>query len=165
MLSKSIQDALNEQVNHEFYSAFLYLSMTAYFESVNWPGFAAWVRAQSEEEETHAKKIFQYVIDRGGRATISAIDAPPVEFKSPRDVFEQVLAHEQKVTAMINNLYALAVKENDYAAQTYLQWFVNEQVEEEKNATLIVEQLKRIGESVGSQFALDHQLGKRGKAS
>jgi ferritin len=157
-----MQDSLNEQIKHEFYSAYLYLSMAAYFESINWPGFATWVRVQSEEETTHAKKIFQYVIDRGGRAMLGAIDAPPAEFKNPADVFNQVLAHEQKVTALINKLYAQATSESDYATQSFLLWFINEQVEEEKNASLICEQLKRIGESTGSLFALDHQLGKRG---
>jgi ferritin len=162
MLSKSIQDALNEQIKHEFYSSYLYLSMAAYFESANWPGFATWVRVQSEEESTHAKKFFQYVTDRGGRVVLGTIDAPPVEFKNTADVFQQVLAHEQKVTALIDKLYALAVNEKDYASQSFLLWFIDEQVEEEKNASLICEQLKRIGESTGSLFALDHQLGKRG---
>jgi ferritin len=162
MLSKSIQDALNEQIKHEFYSSYLYLSMAAYFESADWPGFATWVRVQSEEESTHAKKFFQYVTDRGGRVVLGAIDAPPAEFKNTADVFQQVLAHEQKVTALIDKLYALAVSEKDYASQSFLLWFIDEQVEEEKNASLICEQLKRIGESTGSLFALDHQLGKRG---
>jgi ferritin len=162
MLSKSIQDALNEQIKHEFYSSYLYLSMAAHFESANWPGFATWVRVQSEEESTHAKKFFQYVTDRGGRVVLGAIDAPPAEFKNTADVFQQVLAHEQKVTALIDKLYALAVSEKDYASQSFLLWFIDEQVEEEKNASLICEQLKRIGESTGSLFALDHQLGKRG---
>ena len=164
MLSKTLQDVINEQIKHEFYSAFLYLSMAAYFESVDWPGFASWMRVQSGEEETHARKFVQYVIDRGGRVLLGAIDAPPTEFTGPHDVFQQALAHEQKVTGLINNIYALAVAENDYAAQSFLQWFINEQVEEEKNATLICGQLRRIGESSGSLFALDHHLGKRGKA-
>jgi ferritin len=137
--------------------------MTAYFESVNWPGYASWVRIQSDEEAGHARKLIQYLFDRGGRAIIGAIAAPPSDYASPHDVFNKVLEHEQKVTALINKIYALAVSENDYAAQVFLQWFINEQVEEEKNASLIVGFLERIGESSGSLFALDHQLSKRGK--
>ena len=164
MISKVIQDGLNAQINHEFYSSYLYLSMASYFESVNWPGFAAWVRVQSNEEETHAKKFVAYVQDRGGRVILDVIKAPPTEFKNALDVFQQVYAHEQHVTALINSLYVQAVKESDYATQGALQWFINEQVEEEKNASLIVEQLKRIGDSTGSLFALDHHLGKRSGA-
>lgn len=162
MISKEMQDKLNEQINHEYYSSFLYLSMAAYLESVDWQGFATWVRVQSEEEATHAKKFVAYVQDRGGRVVLTTIQAPPIEFKNTLDVFQQVYAHEQKVTELINKLNAQAVKESDYASQAFLQWFINEQVEEEKNASLIVAQLKRIGESTGSLFALDHHLGKRG---
>lgn len=163
MISQNLQNAINEQIKHEYYSSNLYLAMTAYFESVNWPGFANWVRIQSDEEAGHGRKFVQYLIDRGGRAVISAIEAPPADYAGPHDVFNKVLEHERKVTALINKIYALAVSENDYAAQSFLQWFINEQVEEEKNASLIVGLLERIGESSGSLFALDHQLSKRGK--
>jgi len=163
MISQTIQDAINEQIKHEFYSSNLYLAMTVWFESVDWPGFASWVRVQSEEEAGHGKKLVQYLVDRGGRAIISAIDAPPADYASPHDVFDRVLEHERKVTAMINKINALAISENDYATQTFLQWFITEQIEEEKNASQIVGFLKRIGESSGSLFALDHHLSKRAK--
>ncbi|MCL5998650.1 MAG: ferritin [Chloroflexi bacterium] len=164
MLSKTIQEAINTQIKHEFYSSYLYLSMAAYFEANSWPGLAVWMRVQSGEEMAHARKFFEYIVDRGGRVVLEAIDAPPSEFKSVHDVFQQVLVHEQEVTALINDINALAIKENDYATQAMLQWFINEQVEEEKNASLIVDQLKRIGESSNSLFMLDHRLGKRGTA-
>lgn len=162
MLAKTVQDALNEQIKHELYSAHLYLSMSAYFESTNLTGMAKWMRVQSGEEAGHANKFFDYVHDRGGRALMTAIDQPPTDFESPLDVFSKALEHERKVTGLINSLYALALKENDYASQAFLQWFITEQVEEEKNATLIVEMLKRIGPSGGGLIHLDRQLGKRG---
>lgn len=163
MLSQTVLNALNQQITHEFYSAHLYLSMSAYFESCNLPGMAKWMRAQSGEEVTHANKFFDYVIDRGGRALMSAIDQPPTEFETPLDVFQKSLEHERKVTGLIDNLYALALKENDYATQVLLQWFITEQVEEEKSASLIVEQLKRLGPSTGGLVHFDRQLGKRGE--
>jgi ferritin len=162
MISNSVHQALNEQIKQEFYASYLYLSMAAYFEANSWPGFAKWMRVQSDEEMVHAKKFFDYVVDQSCRVILGAIDAPPADFKSVHDVFNQVLAHEQEVTGLINNLNALAIKENDYATQTMLQWFIREQVEEEKNANLIVDQLKRIGESSNALFMLDHRLGKRG---
>jgi ferritin len=164
MISKTMVDQINEQIMHELYSAYLYLSMSAYAESANLPGAAAWLKVQASEEQTHAMKFFEFVLERGGRVELKAIAQPPAEFKSLLALFEQVYEHEQKVTARIHLLYALAVKENDYASQVYLQWFVNEQVEEEKNASQIVETLKMIGDSKGSLFQLDHQLGKRGGA-
>jgi ferritin len=161
MLSKALQDAFNEQIKNELYSAYLYLSMSAYFERVNMPGFAHWMRVQSQEEVSHAMKFFKHVNDRGSYVVLKAIDQPPAEFKSPLDIFQQALEHEQKVTAMINHLYDMAVKENDYPAQVELQWFVTEQVEEEKSASDIVEQLKMIGEHSPSLIMLDRQLGAR----
>ncbi len=163
MLSPKLQDAINAQIKHEFYSSHLYLSMSAYFECNTLPGLAKWMRVQAAEEESHALKFFNYVNDRGGRVLMSAIDQPPTEFESPLDVFQKALEHERKVTALINDLYALALQENDYATQGMLQWFIAEQVEEEKNAAEIVEQLKRIGASSGGLFQLDHHLGKRGE--
>jgi ferritin len=162
MISKALQDALNEQIKNELYSAYLYLSMSAYFERTNLPGSARWMRLQSQEEVSHAMKFFDHLNDRGGSVVLQAIDQPPSEFKSPLEMFQQALAHEQKVTGMINKLYALAVKENDYPAQVELQWFVAEQVEEEKNATEIVEQLKMVGEHGPSLLMIDRQLGARG---
>ncbi|MBC7233665.1 MAG: ferritin [Chloroflexi bacterium] len=163
MLSKKLQDALNEQIKNELYSGYLYLAMSAYFEANNLPGFAHWMRVQAAEEQDHALKFFDFIVDRGGRVVLQAIDQPPVEFSSPLAVFETTLQHEQKVTGLINALYELAVAENDYPAQVMLQWFINEQVEEEKNATQIVETLKMIGEKGQALIMLDRELGQRGK--
>ena len=125
------------------------------------PGISKWMRVQYEEELGHALKFFGFVNERGGKVTLQAIDQPTTDFESPLAVFQQSLAHEQKVTGMINNLYALAVKENDYPAQVLLQWYINEQVEEEKNATNIVEQLKLIGKDGSALLILDRELGSR----
>jgi ferritin len=162
MLSKVVQDTINDQIKNELYSAYLYLSMSAYFEGANLPGCAHWMRVQSQEEVSHAMKFFEFVFDRGGRVMLQAIDQPSVDFKSPLDIFQQSLQHEQKVTAMINHIYEVAVKENDYATQTFVQWFITEQVEEEKNATQIVDQLKAVGDQPAALFMLDGHLGKRG---
>jgi ferritin len=162
MLSKTMQNALNEQIHKEYYSSYLYLAMSAYCEANNLPGSGKWMRIQSQEELSHAMKLYDHVCDRGGRVMLQAIAQPPVEYKSAVDVFEKVLEHEQHVTAAIHALYALSMKENDYPAQIALQWFVNEQVEEEKHAGLIVEQLKAVGESKTSLMLLDRHLAKRG---
>lgn len=162
MLSKTLQDAMNEQIKNELYSAYLYLSMSAYCEASNLPGFAHWMQMQAQEEVTHAMKFFDFIHERGGRVVLQAIDQPPVEFQSPLEVFEQTLEHEQKVTGLINDLYALAVQEKDYASQAFLQWFVTEQVEEEANATQIVETLKLIGDKGHALLMLDREMGRRG---
>lgn len=163
MLSKTMQDALNEQINKEYFSAYLYLSMSAYFESVNLPGSAKWMRAQYDEERAHALKLFDYVNDRGGRVTLKAIDAPQVEFKSPLAVWEMVLEHEQKVSASIHKLYEVALAEKDYATQSMLKWFIDEQVEEEKNATLMVERFRQAGDHPSTLLLLDGHFTKRGE--
>ena len=163
MLSKGIQDAINEQIKHEVESAYLYLSMSAYCESLQYSGIATWLRVQWQEELEHAMKLFKYVHERGGRVTLQAIERPPAEFKSLLDVFQQVLAHEQKVTSLINKLYELTLKEPDYASQIELQWFIKEQVEEEKNAGDIIQQLKTVGENGTALIMLDRQLGARAK--
>jgi ferritin len=162
MLSKTLQDAMNEQIKNELYSAYLYLSMSAYCEAANLPGFAHWMRLQAQEEVTHAMKFYDFIYERGGRVVLQAIDQPPVEFQSPLHVFEQTLEHEQKVTGLINDLYALAVQKKDYASQIFLQWFVTEQVEEEANATQIVERLKMIGDKAHALLMLDREMGGRG---
>lgn len=161
MLKKAVQDAINDQIGNEVYSAFLYLSMSGYFESVNLPGFARWMRVQYGEELEHALKFFDFVNDREGRVVLKAIGQPPSDFQSPLDAFQQALEHEREVTGMINQLYALALKENDYPAQVLLQWFISEQVEEEKNASNIVEQLKMIGNNGSALLILDRELGAR----
>ena len=162
MLNEVVQDAINEQIKNELYSAYLYLSMAAHSEAANLPGFAHWMRLQSQEEVSHAMKLFDFVNDRGGRVVLQAIDQPPVEFESPLDVFKKTLEHERKVTALIHRLYELAVKENDYAAQVMLHWFIEEQVEEEKSAEQIVEALKMIGDKPQTLIMLDRELGRRG---
>jgi len=162
MLSKAMQDAINEQVRDELYSAYLYLSMAAYFEATSLPGFAAWMRAQSQEEVTHAMKLFDFVNERGGRVELHAIEQPPVEFESPRDVFEATYEHEQKVTGLIHDLYKLALEENDYAAQVMLHWFIDEQVEEEDSVSQILDTLERIGDKDQGLIMLDRELGQRG---
>lgn len=161
MLTQTLQDALNEQIKNEFYSAHVYLSMSSWFEDKALPGFAKWMRVQYSEELTHGLKIFDFINDRDGRALVHGFDAPPAQWKSPLDVFENSYAHEQKVTAMINNLYALAVKENDYPTIVLLQWFINEQVEEEKNAKLIVDQLRMADDSPTALLLLDREMGAR----
>jgi ferritin len=163
MLSKAMQDAINEQIKNELYSAYLYLSMSSYCESINLPGFAHWMRVQHREEAGHAMKFYHYVFDRGGRVIFQAIDKPPSEFKSVQEVFKETLEHERKVTAMIGNLCALAAKENDYATTEMLQWFVKEQVEEEKSAGQILEQLKMLGDKGAGLIMLDRHLASRGK--
>jgi ferritin len=160
MLSKKLLNALNDQINHELASAYIYLSMSAYFESENLPGFAAWMRRQATEEAGHAMKIFDFINDRDGRVSLKAVAQPPADFRSPLAAFEQSLAQERKISALIHKLYAMAAREDDYATQAMLQWFVTEQVEEEKSVKLIVEQLKRIGPSTSAIFFLDRHVGK-----
>jgi ferritin len=165
MLSKAMQDAINKQINAEISSAYLYLSMFAYCAANNRPGCAHWMRVQWEEELTHAMRLFEHVNDRGGRAVLRAIPQPATEFKSLLDVFKQVLDHEKEVTALIHRLYETAVKENDYPAQVMLQWFINEQVEEEKSAAEVVEQLKLIGDQGAPVLMLDRHLAMRKSGS
>ena len=161
MLSKTTQEAMNEQIKNELYSAYIYLSMSAYCEANNLPGFAHWMRVQAQEEMGHAMKFYHFINERGGHVVLQAIDQPPIEFESPLNVFERTIEHEQKVTALIHQLYALAVQEQDYASQVFLQWFVTEQVEEEANATQIVEMLKLIGDKRHALLMLDRELGSR----
>lgn len=163
MLSKTLQKAFNEQINREFYSSYLYLSMAAYSESHNLPGFAHWMKLQQQEEVGHAMKIYKYVHERGSRVELGAIEQPPADFKSPTALFQDVLNHERSITAHINKLYEKALKENDYASQVMLQWFIEEQVEEEASASAILETLKMAGEKGQSLIMLDRQLARRGQ--
>jgi len=162
MISKALQDAINEHINKELFSSYLYLSMAAYFEDKNLPGFAHWMRVQEAEEREHAMKFYDHLIERGGRVALKAIDAPATDWKSSLELFKEVAAHEAKVTASINALYELALKEKDYPAQVMLQWFITEQVEEEKNAAEIVANLQLIEERGTAVLMLDHRLAKRG---
>ena len=161
MMGERLQEAINEQINKELYSAYLYLSMSAYCEAEGLSGFAVWMRAQAQEEVGHAMRFFDHVNARGGRVVLKAIEVPPPIWKSPLEMFEQVLEHERKVTGMINRLYQLALSENDYATQIELQWFITEQVEEEESASAVVEQLKRIGDQPMGLLMLDRELGQR----
>ncbi len=156
-----MQAAMNDQINAELYSSYLYLAMSSYFTSVNLVGMASWMRVQVQEELFHAIKMYDFVGERGGRAIMKAIGQPPAEWASPLAVFENGLAHEQKVTGLINNLLDLAMAERDHATAIFLQWYVTEQVEEESNATGIVRKLKMIGGDASSLFALDQELGQR----
>ncbi len=164
MIGKAMQDAMNEQINKELFSAYLYLSMAAYFEDRSLPGFAHWMRVQEAEEREHAMKFYDFIIERGGKVALKAIDAPKSEWKSTMEVVEEVAAHEAKVSASINALYELALAEKDYPAQIMLQWFITEQVEEEKNAAEIVASLKMIEAHETAVLQLDHRLGKRGNS-
>ncbi len=162
MLNKKVEDAINKQVVAELYSAYLYLSMSAYFESENLSGMGQWMKAQAFEELYHAIKFYEYVNERGGRAVLSAIDQPPKEWKSPLAAFEAAYDHELKVTGMINDLVDVARSENDKATESFLSWYVDEQVEEEASADEIVNKLKLMADAPGGLYMLDEKLGQRG---
>ena len=161
MIGKNVEKAVNDQINKELYSAYLYLAMCAWCESVNLTGAAKWLRHQAKEEVAHGMKFFDFLNDRGGRVALGAIEKPAAKFDSLRDVFEQAHAHERKVSESIHKLYALASTEKDYASLPLLQWFVSEQIEEEKSAELIADKLKRAGDESAALLFLDHQLGER----
>jgi len=161
MLSERMQEALNRQVNAEFYASYLYLSMSTYFEEKNLPGFANWMRVQAQEEVTHAMRIYNHIVERGGRVKLAAIDAPPTEWDSPLDAFRAAYGHERKVTGMINDLVDMAVEEKDHASNAMLQWFVTEQVEEEQQTNGYVRMLELAGESPHALLMLDRELGAR----
>lgn len=161
MITEKMEKALNEQVNAEFYSAYMYLSMVSYFQEINLPGFASWMKAQAQEEMFHAMKIYDYIAERGGRVLLAPIAGPPTEWESPVAVMEAVLEHEQKVTAMINNLVDLAIAEKDHASNIFLQWFVSEQVEEEDSVGDVLSKVKLMGGTGGGMFMLDRDLGQR----
>jgi ferritin len=161
MMSKTMQDALNEQMKQEFYSSYLYLSMSAYCDAANLPGLAHWMRAQAREEANHAMKIFDHLLDRGGEVELQPIGKPPASFRSPLEVFEQAHHHEQEVTKSINKVYGMAMDERDFASRVFLDWFVQEQVEEEKTSALLAEQLRMVGEDRPGLLMLDRELGQR----
>jgi ferritin len=161
MIHEEMEKAINEQINAELYSAYLYLSMSAYFESISLKGFAKWMRIQTMEEQTHAKRFYDYLIDRGGRVVLSEIKAPPVQWDSPLAAFEHVLAHEQHVTSLINNLVDLSIKLKDHATNSFLKWFVDEQVEEESSADEIIQSLRLNENNPGGLFLIDKDLAQR----
>lgn len=161
MMNERIEKALNEQMNAELYSAYLYLSMASYFESKGLEGCAHWMKAQTQEELMHAIKFYEFITERGGRAIMKAIDAPPSDWDSPLNVFENALQHEQFVTSLINKLMDLAIEEKDHATQIFLQWFISEQVEEEASAGAVVEKMRLAGKSPGGVFMVDRELAQR----
>lgn len=161
MSNKVLEKALNEHLNAEFYSAYLYLSMSAYFSDIGLSGFANWMRVQAQEEQFHALKFYDYINERGGKVTLEAIEAPETEWASPLDCIKAVLEHEQKVTALINNLVDLAIQEKDHATNIFLQWFVTEQVEEEDNVNEILNKLKLLNGEGNGMFIMDKELSTR----
>jgi ferritin len=163
MISKKMQDAINDQINAELYSGYLYLAMAAYFEEQNLMGMANWMHVQAFEEQTHAMKFYHYVVERGGRVKLQAIAEPPFEWKSPMDVFKGALDHERYVTRRINDLVDLAIEERDHASQIFLQWYVTEQVEEEAHAEEIIHKLEFVSDSKHGLYMLDKELGARGQ--
>jgi len=161
MLNKKLELELNKQVNAEFYSAYLYLSMSAFLASKNLSGFSNWMKVQFEEEQFHALKLYQYILDRGGRVELEKIEKPKTEWTNIVNVFEEVLAHEEKITSLINNLVDLAIQEKDHATVNMLQWFVEEQVEEEANASDLLGQLKLIQGKGSGLYMIDKELKQR----
>jgi ferritin len=160
-MDKQLEKLYQDQIKNEWYSAYFYLSMAAYFESENFEGFAHWMKKQASEEYEHGKKMFDFLLDRGVKVVLQAIPQPPADFASALEVFEKTLEHEQKVTALINGIADASDKVNDRPSKVFIQWFVTEQVEEEKNATQIVEMLKKMKPESGAIWQLDHRLGKR----
>lgn len=161
MINARLEEVINKQINAELYSAYLYLSMAAYFESVNLPGFANWMRVQFEEEQFHGLKFFNYLISRGGRVKLDAIEVPKFEWKSAIEVFEETLEHEKHVTALLNNIAEVAEEEKDRATRNLMVWFIDEQVEEEGNAEKIVNELKMIGGEGHGMLMLDREFATR----
>ena len=164
-LSPPLQQAMNDQVRKEFHAAYLYLAMAAYLASRNLEGFSRWMRAQAVEEAGHAMKIVDYIEDRGGRVVLQPVEAPQAEWPSVLAVFEHAMEHEASVSSGVHALYAMAVEARDYATQAMLQWFITEQVEEEKTATHLVETLRMIGDNASALYMMDKELGQRGSAA
>jgi ferritin len=160
-MNQRVEKALNDQINEELFSAYMYLAMAAHFKATNLDGFAGWMRHQADEEVEHAMRLFTHINRRGGRVVLKAIGEPPLDFGSPLEAFQKALAHEQHITGTINALYEIAVEEKDYPAQMEIQWFIDEQVEEEENAGGVVELLKMAGDNKGALLMLDRELAKR----
>lgn len=165
MMKQKIQDAFNAQVNAESFSAHLYMSMSAYLETINLKGMAAWMRLQADEETMHEMKFFDYILSRGGKVILDKVNAPPHEWESPVAIFEAAYGHEQMITDRINKLVDLSLAESDHASNAFLQWFVTEQVEEEESVSEVVDQLKLIGDDRGALFMIDRELGQRAPAA
>jgi ferritin len=161
VIDGKMQEALNKHANAEFYSSYLYLSMSAYFWSINLTGFAHWMRIQAREELSHALKFYDYVVERGGRVSLQTVETPAAQWDSPLAAFEDAYRHEQQVTGLINQLVDESIQTRDHATNAFLQWFVTEQVEEEAAADAIVERLKLVGGAPSGLFMIDHELGER----
>ena len=161
MKNSTVQEAMNDQIKLELTSAYAYLAMSACFDEQGLTGFAKWMRLQAEEELEHAMKFFDFIHDRGGRVALQAIDQPQAQYESALAAFESAFHHEQRVSEAINGIYSLAVRENDFASQSFLNWFVDEQVEEEKNAASAIEQLRMAGDNPAALLMLDREFGRR----
>lgn len=163
-MNKKIQDAINAQINAELSSAYMYLAMATYVEGQNWKGAAAWMKQQAQEEIGHAMRFYDFTYERGGTVALQALPAPKVAFTSLLDVFEHSLTQEKEVTKLIYNLYELSVSAKEYSFQSFLQWFIDEQVEEESSVSDVIEKIKLVGQDGPGLFLLDKELGER-KAS
>lgn len=161
MISKKLQDAINVQINKELFSEYLYISMQAWFANQNLDGFATWMDVQGQEERFHAMRFFNYLIARGGKVELKPIAGPTVDFKSPLAVFKAALEHEQAMSKSINELMEVAIKEKDHSARGMLQWYVNEQVEEEASVDKVIHHLEMVKDDPHAIFMLDNQLGTR----
>jgi ferritin len=160
----NVKELLNDQIAHEFYAAYLYLAMAAHFEEQNFEGFAQWMRMQAKEEVAHAMKLFNFMVERGERIELKQIDKPPMEFGTPQEAFRAALEHERKVTGLINRVYEASQTVNDYPTQIMLQWFIEEQVEEEDSTGSAVEQLEMAGDNKAALMFLDNKFGSRATA-
>lgn len=161
MISKKMEAELNEQVNKEFYSAYLYLAMAAYCTQIGLPGFAHWMRLQYDEENMHVTRMYDYILDQGGAVHLKTIEEPPKDYGTPLEIFEKTLEHEQFITKSIHKLMRLAVEEDDYATQAFLQWYVTEQVEEESNVNDVLNPLRMVGNDKGGLMMIDQKLSGR----
>lgn len=161
MIKKKVQKAFNDQINEELFSSYLYLSMSAWFEDRNLPGFGNWMRVQAQEEVAHAMKFYHHILERGGEVKLQAISGPDTEWENPLSAFQAAYKHEQHITDRIDTLLELAIEEKDHAAQSFLKWFVDEQVEEEATADGVVQQLTLAKEAPGALFMLDREFGQR----
>ncbi|HJD53385.1 MAG TPA: ferritin [Candidatus Avibacteroides avistercoris] len=161
MINKRVEDALNEQINAEFWSAYFYLSMSSYLAHAGYPGFAKWFSVQFKEEQDHAQIFVNYILSRGGKVTLKPINEVKTEWTSPLNCFEETLAHENNVTERINNLYAIALEEKDFATQSMLKWYIDEQVEEEKTVQDTIDNLRLIKDNGFGLYMLDKELGAR----
>lgn len=161
-MDTAVRDAINQQIKQEFFAAYLYMAMSAHFSNESLDGFAHWMRLQAREELGHAVRLVDYLLDRGAPVEFPSVEAPPTSFGAPLSIFEAALEHERKVTASINDLYALAIEKQDYPTQLQLQWFINEQVEEEASSGRVVEQLRMAGDDRAALLMMDERLGSRG---